>query len=682
MGAISAASAAALPACTALAPPRRRNPAPNPMPGLPISTARPALMMQVLAHPDDDLYFMNPDTRQAFHGGTPLVCVYLTGGEADGVNRMPGRPRPAPDKAAYSSSRHQGLRQAYATLLGLDRFTNWEKSVLELDGGHRAEINRLAHDGRRVELIFVNTAMHTSYGRLGLPSLWQDRRLVLPTVVADDSPLRQAGSYTYDGLLDVLVGLFDKYRPTAVHTLDPDPDIQHSSAAQRRRDSEQEGYSDHPDHTATALFTWTALIQWVARVTARGGEVPSFATTAYRAYYNRHWPKNLPPAVLTQKAELLVPYGGSADWDCGNPGGCGDYGVGGDRPLTNRKGWVRSTHYRYPGPRPVLGTEPDGRLVAYGVLGLRAVRWRESTPGSGLWSVPDDLGGGPLAPVLGGTTLPDGRQLLFGLRFDAIGGHGSDNTREVVALEQGSPGGDFRAWKGLGNPERLQDSGRRIGVPVAVTAPDGRVHLFVRNAEKGLSTRVRDSTGRWDDWRDMGGGEIQDGLSALVDAQDRVHVYAAGRFAVHHWTQDAPGEPVTARTQIGGVPVPGDGPGALAAPDGTVALFYRAAAKAALTTVRTGETADGTGIDRKGPTAHDPTGFDGYGPVTAAGPAHSPTLLGRTATGLVQLRTPRGLVVRKQGAVPLDGPALHLGKDGRPTVAALGVDAHPWLWRP
>ncbi|MER6102591.1 PIG-L family deacetylase [Streptomyces sp. NPDC001832] len=673
---------AALSACTVPPSPRRRDTTADPAPGLPISASPPALMMQILAHPDDDLYFMNPDTQQAFAAGTPLVCVYLTAGEATGINRMPGRPMPVPDKSAYSSSRHQGLRQAYATLLGVGRFTDWQKSVIDLADNHRAEINSLSHDGRKVELIFINTAMHTTYGRLGLPSLWQDRRLVLPTVVADNSPLKQAGSYTYDGLIDVLVGLFNRYRPSIVHTMDPDPDIQHSSETVRRRDSEQPGYSDHPDHTATALFTWTALIQWVARATRNGGKVPSFATTAFRAYYNRHWPKNLPPAVLAEKASLLVPYGGSADWNCGNPAGCGDYGVGGNRPLTNRKGWVRSTHYRYPGPRTAVTTDPDGRFVAYGVLGLRAVRWRESAPGSGSWGGPDDLGGGPLAPILGGATLPDGRHLLFGLRFAALSGHGADNEREIVALEQRSPGGGFRAWQGLGNPVPDHDGGRRIGVPVAVAAPDGRVHLFVRNAEKGLSTRVRDTDGRWSGWRDMGGGEIQDGLSAVVDDAGRVHVFAAGHHAVHHWTQDAPGDPVTARTQISGVPVPGDGPGALAASDGTIDLFYRAAAKAAMTTVRTGETADETGIDGYGRIIKDRTGFDGYGPVTAAGSPGAPVLLGRTEKGLIQLRTDQRLSVRERGPVALDGPALHVGKDGRPTVVALGPDALPWLWHP
>ncbi|MEU3576873.1 PIG-L family deacetylase [Streptomyces globisporus] len=665
-----AAGATAATAGCAVPAPRRRGPEADPAPGLAIASTRRALVLQLLAHPDDDLYFMNPDTREALDAGTPLVCVYLTAGEADGVNRIPGASRPAPDRAAYSSSRHQGLRQAYAELLGLDRFTPWQKSVAALHGGHRAEVNVLTDGVRRVELVFLNTAMHTGRGRPGLPSLWRDRRLVLRTVVADNSPLERAGSYTYESLIDVLTGLLEQYRPTVVHTLDPDPDLQFSSEYERRRDSEQRGYSDHADHTAAGCFAWAALIRWVARATGRGEPVPGFVVASFRGYYNRHWPKNLPPAVLDRKAGHLVPYGGAPDWECGNPSGCGDYNVGGDRPLTNRKGWVRSTHHRYPGPRAQVATGADGRLTAYGVLGLRAVRWRESAPGSGVWDAPDDLGGGPLAPVLGAAVTADGRQVLFGLRFAALGGHGADNEREIVLLEQRSPGGPFLAWQGLGNPATGPDHGRRIGTPTAVTAPDGRVHLFVRNAEKGLSTRVRDAvTGRWSGWRDMGGGEIQDGVTALVDTAGRVHVYAAGHHAVHHWTQDAPDTDVTARTQLTGFPVPAHAPGALPAPDGSVELYYRPAARERLVAVRAG--------------AAPAPRFGGYGPVTAAASPAGPVLLGRSAEGRIRIRTAEGTAVRSRGPVALDGAALHLGApDGRPVVVGFGPDAAPWVWRP
>jgi LmbE family N-acetylglucosaminyl deacetylase len=663
------AAAVALSSCSVPAP-RRSTPAADPAPGMPIASSRRARAMQILAHPDDDLYFMNPDTQRMLDAGVPLVCIYVTAGEHDGKNHIPGDWDVPADRAGYSSARHQGLRQAYAALLGLDRFADWTKDVASLHGGHRAEINTLTNGRATVELIFLNLPMHTTRRYMALPSLWRDRSLGLNTVVAAGSPLRGTVSYDYDELIDVLVGLMEQYRPTVIQTLDPDPDIQHSDEATRKKDSEQRGYSDHADHTAVALFSWAAMVRWVARATKDSGEVPGFVATAFRGYYNRHWPKNLPAAVLQEKAAGLVPYGGSPDWDCGNTAGCGDYNVGGVRPLKNKKGWVRATHHRYPGPRTTVATEASGRLVAYGVLGLRAVRWRETRPGSGQWGAPDDLGGGPLAPALGAATLKDGRQLLFALRFAALDGHGGPNQREVVLLEQGSPGGAFLAWNGLGNPERDDDRGRRIGVPVAVAAPDGRVHLFVRNADKGISTRVRDRAGRWDRWRDLGGAEIQDGLSTVVDSAGRVHVFGSGRESVHHWTQDTMGLPLTFRPDSR-LPVPGGPLAPVLTDDGGIELYYRKPTDSVVMAVRTGGA----------PARPRTEGFDGYGPLSASAAPGGLVLLGKDTRGRIQLRTRRELLTRTHGIAALDAPALHVGHSGA-TVVGLGADAHPWTWSP
>ncbi len=658
--------AAGLTGCSVPAP-RRGGPTADPAPGMPITSSRRAQLMQVLAHPDDDLYFMNPDCRRMVDAGVPLVCVYVSAGEHTGKNHVPGsRTEPVADRAAYSSARHQGLRQAYAEMIGLDKFTPWHKAVVTLRGDREAEINTLTHGTRRVELVFLNLPMHTPRRWMALPALWQDRALGLRTVLATGSPVRRASDYDYDGLVDVLVGLLERYRPTVVHTLDPDPDIQHSDEATRKKDSEQPGYSDHADHTAVASFSWAALVRWVAEATGDGGAIPGFVATSFRGYYNRHWPKNLPEPVLREKAAHLVPYGGDPSWQCGNSAGCGDYMVGGTRPLTNKKGWVRSTHHRYPGPGPVVATGPDGRLRVYGVLGLRAVCWQETEPGSGQWGDPTDLGGGPLAPGLGTATLLDGRQLLFGLRFAALGGHGGANEREVVVLEQRAPGGPFLAWAGLGNPERGDDRGRRVGVPVAVTAPDGRVHLFVRNADKGVSTRVREADGTWSRWRDAGGAEVQDGLSAAVDGRGLVHLFAAGRDTVHHWAQDAAGGPVAFRPG-GALPVPGGPVDVATTPAGDLALYYRQPAREELTAVRV----DGGRL----PVPR----FDGYGAVTATGTPRGPVLLGRDLRGRVQLHVGGRTAVRAQGVTALEPTTLHLGPKGA-TAVGLGADAYPWSW--
>ncbi|MFD7960250.1 PIG-L family deacetylase [Streptomyces zaomyceticus] len=631
--------------------PRRTAPTVDPAPGKPIASAhtRRSLLLQVAAHPDDDLYFMNPDTQRLLDSGIPLVSVYVTAGEHTGHNRIDGMPETPPDRAAYSSARHQGLRQSYAEALGLPRFTPWRREVLTLTGGRRAEVDTLTHGGRRTELVFLNLPMHTTRRYMAVPALWHDRALELRTHLPAGSPLTRSDTYDYDQLVGVLVDLLRHHRPTVVHTLDPDPDIQTGDEATRRRDSEQPGYSDHGDHTAVACFTWAALSRWVSDAVRDGEPIPAFTTTAFRGYYNRHWPKNLPPRVLREKAARLVPYGGDPAWQCGNPSGCGDYGVGGDRPLTNRKGWVRSTHHRWPSAGPALAQEPDGSLTAYGVLGLRAVRWRETAPG--VWSEPADLGGGPLAPALGSAVLGDGRVLLFGVRFAALDGHGGPNRRELVLLEQRSPGGPFLAWRGLGNPERTDDRGRRVGAPVAVAAPDGRVHLFVRNADKGVSTRVRAADGAWGPWRTLpGAAEVQDGLAVSLDAAGAVHVHAAGRESVRHWVDGAErAEPL---------PLSGS---TVAAAGG--ALYYRPPASGELL----------------GPEGD--AGLDGYGGVVAArSPALGTVLLGTDTHGRVLVRVCGRPHTRTTGPSAVSA-ALSLGSR-RATVVGLGADGHPWSWRP
>ncbi|MFJ2738989.1 PIG-L family deacetylase [Streptomyces sp. NPDC087440] len=654
---LAAAAGLPLAACTVPSPPRRRDPGPDPAPGRPIAHAGRSLLLQMLAHPDDDLYFMNPDTRRLLEAGTPVVSVYVTAGEADGINHAQGHPRPASDKNAYVSARQQGLRQAYATLLGLPRFTPWERTVLDLRGGKRAELDTLAHDGKQVRLVFLNVSVTSSRNRPSLPALWGDRGMRQRTMVADNSPLKEPGSYDYDELVDALTGLLDQYRPTVVQTLDPDPDIQHSPARVRTKNSEQPGYSDHRDHTAVACFSWAALIRWVAEKSANGEPLPRFTTTAFRAYYNRHWPKNLPASIVREKAEPLFVYGGNPDWDCGNPAGCGDYGVGFGRPLKNPKGWMRSTNYRYPGPQLVI----EGTQAAYGVVGLRLVRWAASGVG---WGAPEDLGGGPLAPGLGQAVTKDGGQLLFAVRIASLVGHGGANRREVVQY-------DGRAWTSLGNPERHPDRGRRIGVPVAVTSGDGSVHLFVRNAAKSVSTRVRDARGSWGPWRALGGPNgdgmgdgdgIQDGLSAAVDGRGLVHLFAAARTSVRHWAQPSPGAPLALRPPA--MPAPGTPPQAFARPDGSLGVAYRAPHSPALVAVRP----DGSPLP--GLT------FQGYGPVSAG---EGPVLLGRGERGEVQLRDARGAVKRHRGVCV--GPPALIRTSAGAVVAGLGADAVPWLWR-
>ncbi|MFD0429110.1 PIG-L family deacetylase [Streptomyces zhihengii] len=53
-----------------------------------------ARVMQIVAHPDDDLFFMNPDVAQTIEGGVPVTSVYVTDGDPSGSTRCPAGPPP------------------------------------------------------------------------------------------------------------------------------------------------------------------------------------------------------------------------------------------------------------------------------------------------------------------------------------------------------------------------------------------------------------------------------------------------------------------------------------------------------------------------------------------------------------------------------------------------------------
>ncbi|MGD6740584.1 PIG-L family deacetylase [Streptomyces sp. BH106] len=279
-----------------------------------------SLLLQVIAHPDDDLFFMNPQCHQLLTAGVPVVTVVVTAGESSGRNRVPHELAPmVPNKSGYSGARQQGMRQAYAEMLGLDRFTRWRRTVLALPHGACAETDELAAGDCRAQLIFLNIAMRGD-GGVRLPALWDTPGTVMRTVDATDSLVWRTYAYGHQTLVDVLAWLMDHFRPTIVHTMDPDPDYQVHDA-RHPKGSDQPHFSDHRDHTPTALFTWKAMSQWVADSDRRDGHAPRFTTMAFRGYYNQRWPHNLPPDLLAQKAGFIAAYGGAPGMGLQRPRG-------------------------------------------------------------------------------------------------------------------------------------------------------------------------------------------------------------------------------------------------------------------------------------------------------------------------------------------------------------------------
>ncbi|MCK2257645.1 PIG-L family deacetylase [Crossiella sp. S99.2] len=555
----------------------------------------------MVAHQDDDILFMNPDLANAITARLPVTTVFLTAGEGY-ATPSPEPDIPAPncrpgyklDREQYSACRNDGARAAYALMLGFPDAdaADWRTGALTVNGPNglrrQVEFSRAERDGRVVNLIFVNLpewadkhadtkadpADPTS-NAASLFHLWQDnsRRV---TVVPAGSPVRARQSYDREDLINLLIGLCQRFQPTVVRVQDPRPDLRHGAA---------DRLHDHRDHVSAARLAILA----VRRLPA----TQRVAVITYRGYNIQHSPVNLDAGQQRDKDAQFAAY---AQFD---------------QQITNTagyRGWPQRLYHRYWGGTNWVARTAAGRLQAFAVHsgGLRTW-WQDGESG---WLGPRDLGdpGGPLAPAVSVTREEDGRLRVFALRLD---------TFQVVCLTQSRPDGDWpRRWASLGNPHGKSRRARQIGQPVVVAVVDGGFQVFLQNGDGGLSTRTARG------WQDLGGGPgVQDGLAAITDARGRIEVFAlaveAGSGVLKRWHQTESGAAFRLDPDFPGLEPAGPPTVALSA-DGTLDVVYRLAGEHAGKIGHTWQTRTGEWIGK--PEILD--GHGGIGPIAAASAPH------------------------------------------------------------
>jgi LmbE family N-acetylglucosaminyl deacetylase len=501
-------------------------------------------LMQLCAHPDDDLYFMNPDLQLAIRAGADVTSVYLAAGEADGRNadtRDPQRRKTPVDFPGYAEARQNGLRAAYADMATGDRRSPWRREVVQVTPNVMVERDILLA-APRVRIYFFSTRiaaqreagiLHgpTSAQRLRL--LWNGVESTLSTLVTRDSPLSRSQQWTRQDLIDALAVLLKQHQPTVVHTMDPDPE--HASYSATRGVTS----SDHQDHTATAEFALAALAVHRAETGAAPLVVP------FRAYANTSWPANLSEQEYAQKLALLSVYGGAVP-DC-TDGMCGDRQV---FDGAASRGYGQSIWPRYELGADWLRRDRDGRLWAFvvrnGGVSIRTQSQRDSADWSGPVDVPTNLPGAVIMPSLAVAEDGEGRFHLVALARTASASRGHVRV-QVVLCSQEEPGGAFGPWTSLGNPQghtQTQALTREVGTPVAAFDSSGMLHVFVRNFAHGVSFANRPPGGSWGGWHDLKGRDVQDALTAFTRADGGVELIAPTRTGILRWSQAAPGQPL------------------------------------------------------------------------------------------------------------------------------------------
>ncbi|WP_075016206.1 PIG-L family deacetylase [Actinacidiphila rubida] len=658
---------------------------------LPVGTAHRALtVVQFVAHPDDGLYFMNPDAEQEIAAGHAVLTVCLTGGEADGRNVPPHDPRGRlvrPDRPGFARARMNGLRRAHAVMATGEESSPWDVTLVTPVGGWEAELHTL-RAVPRVQLLFlalVEARGVAAWRAQSLKGLWQNAVLSLPQLPPAHSPIRNPTNVTRGRLVACLQAILHQYRPDVVRTLDPNPE--HDPVHTGRRGyapGHGLAYYDHQDHTHATYFVQQALAaHWATQ------PVPGTSVEHYLGYVNARLPWNLDTPAIRHKARLLDVYGWSDHLSCGDPSGCGDLKVGGG---ALHGGWVQSTRYRAPGAASWAARAADGRLAGFALLSGRAVVWYETKGGTGQWAGPVALPGGGLEGQVSVLSRRDGALQLFSVRTRLPDTRGTGvHRREVVTAVQRGTAADgrplFSPWSSLGTSEANPVASMEMGFPEAAAGPDGTVYLAVRNQGGGVSVRVQSARGAWSPWTRLpnaaeSGVRVLDGLGVAVDRAGRVHVFAPAQRAVLHWTSPGRGRPFALARPTG---LPGSsGPvSALAMPDGSVRLAYREPRTAQVvlaeltasgrTVVPLGRGEPGGGFGRVA-MAHS-------GPVQAALPDVAVAV--RNAAGCVSVAAshPAPEQWSRGSALHVHSPALVQDAQGRLVALAVGADGALWSTR-
>ncbi|MFE9664141.1 PIG-L family deacetylase [Streptomyces sp. NPDC005955] len=274
-----------------------------------------------MAHPDDDVFFVDPEVRRTIRAGCPVDTVYLTAGDAGKKDRRAA--------VAYADQREFGVRAAYAEMAEADN--RWKRA--DVKAGSRRVRSYLLDDRARVSdvrLTFLD--LHD-----GLPQGEQENSLL--RLFRGDrrsiAAFRGGGSYTEEQLLAAVTALVRLSRAERILTLDHDNASFAFSLA---------GGVDHSDHGIGGRYL------------RRVGYALGVPVTAYLAYTMSSLKANLDAAQVAEKDEIVRWY--IANRECRGTGHC-------TMPTPYRgplaEDWDRWTHRQYqqvhrePRPGEVLG---------------------------------------------------------------------------------------------------------------------------------------------------------------------------------------------------------------------------------------------------------------------------------------------------------------------------------------
>lgn len=240
----------------------------------PYKTCNVPTVMNVVAHEDDDLLFMNPDLAHDIAEGHCVRTVYVTAGDAG-------------HGTFYWLDRMRGSEAAYNKLLGSDAI--WVERLVSLGKKQVVTIANPRNDAK-IALIF----MYLPDGNLKGQGFAADHNQSLARLEAGSIPTISSvygGSiYTSHDIVTDLATLMHVYRPAEIRT-------QSGIAGSL--------FVDHSDHMAVGRFATKAYNQY--EQTQFEGKV-QLPVTYYRGYSGHELTPNVAGQDLAKKEAAFLAY--------------------------------------------------------------------------------------------------------------------------------------------------------------------------------------------------------------------------------------------------------------------------------------------------------------------------------------------------------------------------------------
>jgi LmbE family N-acetylglucosaminyl deacetylase len=255
---------------------------------LPYKSCTVPTIMNIVAHQDDDLLFMNPDLPHDLNAGHCVRSVYMTAGDAGGSQ-------------FYWLSRQQGTEAAYSTLLGTADI--WVERIVAVSP-HQFITIANPRGNSKISLIFMYLPDGNIKGQ-GFPSTKFESlaRLNAGQIPAMDA-VYTGSSYTAPQLDQALTDLMHLYLPTEIRT-----------------QSNMNGtvYPDHSDHMAVGKFVQRAYVQYEQTQYENKVTIP---ISYYLGYPGHELPPNVFGEELSLKEAAFIEYSKHDGGVCHNLNAC------------------------------------------------------------------------------------------------------------------------------------------------------------------------------------------------------------------------------------------------------------------------------------------------------------------------------------------------------------------------